>query len=369
MEANIICSALESISYFATFPLSVNGLQELIRQARAGLRTDLLVPSPYRGRVGMTDRYLDKFTAAGGRFFQIDMQAEDWRRIKVLPRNLLLADERNAWRNDDGTWQQIAAGKEVNQVKEQLSALRSLGRITTGTQPKTIPELHFSADRFRVQPHENIHLFWSAPEADTVELQPGTGPLPKAGSRTVRVDETTEFILTARYGEAQTAKVIRIEVDLSLKLEYYLLATDPLGERSPARLPVRPDLPGFFGARQDQTISLVWKATNARQVWVENEPVAASGEQILVFGEQTSLLLRAEGVTGDKQEERIVLRLFTPPSVLPEVSLGTDFGNVDKLLIADVLPEAKSGTPSTSKRSQKNAWYSGLKNLFKSDRP
>lgn len=247
--AKIVCEAGESLCLFAVDALTVPLLRSLLQRTRAGLAAELLVPARYFGRTGLTDRYLTRFTAAGGRFFRIDMQPDDWRRIRITPRSFLLADDQTLWlpTGDSGHWRRNPEG--LVSARQQVNLLRVVGEMAA----------------------EKLH-----------EVAPASTRL-------------------------------RVETDRRLRLHYYLTAADPLGEEAPRRLIVRPDLPGFFGVLHGVSVTLHWVADNAQELLVNGETVPAAGERTFVPDGKTKLFLAAVGVMGENWKETVVINTFRPP--------------------------------------------------------
>ena len=64
---------------------------------------------------------------------------------------------------------------------------------------QTAPVIYsFSSDKMEVNQFQTITLTWNTAGADTVDLQPGIGPVGASGSLTLPPLETTEYLLTAK---------------------------------------------------------------------------------------------------------------------------------------------------------------------------
>jgi len=320
----LINNAVYAVNCFAVSPLSVAGQRALLHRAKAGLAVDLIVPAGYLRRVGLTDRYRRKLTAAGGRFFVADLQPADWRRIRIGPRSLLMIDDETVWHpaGETGIWR--AAKAQLADVGKQLNLLREAGtmHVLSGSQSTDIaarstgnPSLTvtFGADSKRIVPGKQVRLYWTTPEATTVEIRPRPGRVPSSGSHSLLVAEPTEFTLMARRGSEVIAKILNVQPDRHVSLEYTLTAADPMGRRAPERLTDRPDLHGYFGALQGRAITLHWRTANANSVLLNDEAVTVSGEHTFHPQGRTVLRLVAEGIVGDHQQETIVVNTFTIP--------------------------------------------------------
>jgi len=335
---SIIEQALVSLSCFVVSPVPIDGLRALLLKARNGVSVDLIVPTHYVDKVGVTDRYLAKLKAAGGRFFLVEMQPEDWRRIKLSPQNFFVLDDREVWQptGDDGVWR--PANDHLELVRQQLDLLLETGIMpgegsSIGFQPLTtnaagwnIKEktltATFSADADQVRAGDQVRLYWSVPEAEKVDIQPGPGRVPATGSRLIRLTEPTEFILTARREKRSIAKVLKVKIDRRVSLEYSVMIGDPLGINTPSRLNDRPELPGYFGLMQGQLLTLHWRTINANKVLLDGVEVRTSGEYTFFPEERKKCCLQAVGVLGDIRDEQIVFHAFAPRVALPKEVLA-----------------------------------------------
>jgi hypothetical protein len=66
------------------------------------------------------------------------------------------------------------------------------------------PEAELSASPSEVEAGEAVVLRWSSARAETLELQPGLGPVAASGSLTVYPQQTTEYRLVVRGHEGAT---------------------------------------------------------------------------------------------------------------------------------------------------------------------
>jgi hypothetical protein len=326
---DVINSAMLSVRFFAVAPAPVDALRRLLLKARAGVAVTLIVPSSYLNKVGLTDRYQAKFTTAGGRFFLVDMKPADWQRIKIAPRSLVLVDDQKVWQpsDEEGIW--WLAPDRLLSVRKQLDLLQETGTMpggpvrrstdVTGWRTTAAPlSVTFRAEASVVRSGEQLHLHWSAPGATSVYIQPWPGRVQNFGSRSLQIQEPTEFTLTARRDTSSVAKVLKVDIDRQVSLTYYLTANDPLRPNTQSRLQPRSDMPGFFGVLSGVSLTLHWRTTNAETVLLEEASVASSGEQSFIPRERTTLHLRAVGLMGDHLDEEIVINPFSVRVNLPE---------------------------------------------------
>lgn len=375
----LIESATLSVGFFVLAPTAVNSLRALLRQAKAGVAVDVIVPEDYLHKVGLTDRYRQRLVEAGGRFFLVNLQPKDWQRIKISPRSILLLDHRMAWQptGDPKLWRPSETSLET--IRKQFDLLRTTGTIPDTAQPRnsnitgwrttdTALKVLFSSDTTLVKAGGQVRLHWSIPGATEVDIQPHVGRVHNFGSRRISLNEPTEFTLTAVRHNVRVAKVLKIEMDRRLSLDYYLTANDPLGLRSPSRLVGQPDLPGFFGVLQGVPLTLHWQAMNAKSMSFQGGQVADAGEYSFTPAKKTYLHLKVLGVQGEEKAVTLTIQPFqanieVPPELLapatpalPEIRRPVISATTAPDLTADLLEDPLEKVDEKTLRALRQEW-------------
>lgn len=270
----VIDAATTSLWCFAVTPLPIDALRALVRKADAGLTVVLIVPDNYAQKVGLTERYQQKFASAGGDFYAVSLSPQDWQRIGIAPRSLLLIDEQVVWQPTltPSYWQATELAPVT--VSRQFERLRDTG--------------------VRFIPDPSTQRSSPAPSTTRMPFVPIVKEEPPAPKQKIRAPQP-------------------------LRLSFHLTADDPLGVRSPGRLESRSDMPGFYGCQRGATLMLYWRAAGARTVWIDDERVPLTGQRRLPTNGRIVRQLRAEGLEGNSMSERITINTFVAPEVPEEV--------------------------------------------------
>lgn len=375
-----INSAVSAIGFFLTAPPRVGGYRALLAQAQAGVAVEVIIPLGYLHKSGLTETYVNKLRAAGGRFFVADLRPADWQQLKLSPRDLLLIDQQICWQPTPGSahW----AASQVNAAAasyllEQLrhkseqpagSALTDL-LASTGKPGANRLEISLGADRAIIGTGEQVRLHWVAPDAAFVELHPAPGRVPTTGTRTFTLSQPTEFSLTARLGTAATTKVLKIGIDQRVGLRYWLLAGPAPGVEPSRQLTEPAELPGHFGVPEGVSLVLCWEAGNALVTLLDGAPVDPVGRRELAATGRQRLQLEVRGIQGDRLEKEIVVKAFPLPAALPEITepatafsgktpeFNGAFSEQSSGGLKDKTPLPESGQPKTPVWGRLQKWF------------
>lgn len=344
-DANVLKGALdraaESIHYFLLAPKPIGHLRALLRKAQAGVAVDLIVPLQRLENIGLTGRYPEKLVQAGGRFFLVDLSPQDWQRIKIPPRDILLIDDQKVWlptARNSGWYEDVDnlqlwrnRFNTLREVGAQANDLKQRSGHTMIADPEKLPgqittalSAAFHVDKQLVNTGGLVRLQWTVHNATSIVIEPDLGKVRTAGNHVVRVTESTEFTLTAKQGPTSLVKVLKVDVDRKVEMKYWLMTSGINAAENPVRLKERSDLPGRFGVLEGQRISLHWQSLNAEKVSLDEKPLPFSGEWEFKPEGLTELQLRAEGVLGDSLENKIVINTFSPIVAIPNVIASTD---------------------------------------------
>ena len=102
------------------------------------------------------------------------------------------------------------------------------GRVLDDVGETGDPPASFTATRQQIIEGESTLLRWDSPTAESVTIEPGIGEVEGSGERSVSPTETTEYVLTARRGDAVNAP--RLEIEVRPLAAVTLLASTTEGE-------------------------------------------------------------------------------------------------------------------------------------------
>jgi len=186
---------------------------------------------------------------------------------------------------------------ELNADLEQR--LRSAG--ATGDLIRTIgrnvkipaPKVTLRANKTEIQVGESVTLTWESSNATELGLEPDLGSVPLQGSRTVTLQKTTTYRLSAR-GKGGTAEgSVRVSV-----------------KSPPPMVTLQADRGEIA---RGQTVTLRWESSNATELTLEPGPgkIGASGSHIVSPQRTTHYRLVARG-PGGEAERTLRVSVFNP---------------------------------------------------------